>query len=159
MFGYLWLVMAGTNLGIKKVYIDNSSVLGSSDTSTPAVNTIDWVKEGDWDRSGLYSGTGKRSGRSLAEKRKPFHFWTDERSGILARKRSGNPSVAGKTAPFSSWAGKRSGANGSWAGKRAPFSSWAGKRSGNRFWAGKRAPFSSLAGKISGGEPLYHQME
>lgn len=45
--------------------------------------------------------------------------------------------VGQKRAPFSSWAGKRSGD----MNKRAPFSSWAGKK--------KRAPFSSWAGKRS----------
>ena len=81
-----------------------------------------------------------------------------------------------RRAPFSSWAGKRSGeapelnqlirdlreallANGyhpeeeishlttSSEEKRAPFSAWAGKRAPFSSWAGKRAPFSSWAGK------------
>lgn len=85
-----------------------------------------------------------------------------------------------KRAPFSSWAGKRSGdnrvvslrpvvaellreiqelraeelENGARFDKRAPFNSWAGKkRAPFSSWAGKkRAPFSSWAGKRSSEE-------
>jgi len=81
-----------------------------------------------------------------------------------------------RRAPFSSWAGKRSGESivvptsaglrglierlqqlysqqrqeengGPREIKRAPFNSWAGKRAPFNSWAGKRAPFSSWAGK------------